>query len=166
MTHVDVGTSKQTKARREQPTNPSELLIALRKRYKNDTKDELIERFCERVPEDTAINYQVTRDWAVLHYNRLVEPAKPQTERPKPQTKAEREAADKAEEPRIVERMMRSLSLSYVMPDGRLYGDWTGTEAGHLSKEQALVAKVVGDRVIRTVFKTDAALQKVIAGRK
>src|SRR5580692_10004771 len=121
MTHVDVGTSKETKTRREQPTNPSELLIALHKRHKTDGKDELQARFRDRIREDDAFLDQVIDFWFSLNFTRLVEPPRA---RSKPPTPAERAAAIETAKAAIKERVTKAVLLDWEF-NGKKLRDMT-----------------------------------------
>lgn len=124
MTHVDIGTSKETRRRREQPTNPSELLISLHKRHKTETKEELQARFRDRIREDDAFLDQVIDFWFALNYKRLIEPA---AEQPKPKPTAAEKAAAVESAKEAIKARVAVVMLDWEF-NGKKLRDMTGRE--------------------------------------
>lgn len=101
---------------RTSPANATELLITLRKRYPNETKEEIVARFAERALDDDGIVREIARSYAVLNW-RITEPATPRPTRP---TAAQRTAQDTAARKIIQERVTEIVLLDVLIGDKKL----------------------------------------------
>lgn len=161
MAHIDIDTLKETRARRERPTNLNELLISLRKLYKTESKDDVTARFLDRLREDDGFIDQSGMFWVSLNWNKLVEPAKPA----KPQTKKMRRspAVAAAAAAVVVEKIKDIVLLDLVMPNGKKIRHGTGREVLNFGGGFAkLACRIGGDDIFGEHF-SEADVRRAIA---
>jgi len=154
--------NENTDTPRRALSNATQLLLMLWKRYPEQSKEEIIEKFGERVADDVDIAGECARDWASLNWKRITGTGKP---KPQPKSDDDRKISEEAEaaaEAAIKEKIVEVFLLDMVI-DGKKLRDMTGTECkrkggwltaiGQKVKARQKVGQVLSEAELKGLYK-------------
>jgi hypothetical protein len=159
-THTHEAPRKETVGGQKRKT-AFDLLETIRRMYPNADAERLCAEWriaCEETGDEAIIADVWQAVFVFLGRNKGGR--KPRTQEQIEQMRAQKAVADLEMKTLAQQGIRQWLTLGFTMPNGKALGECTGTEVGQFGRLFEEIARKVGDRLVKEVYRSDEDLPK------